>query len=94
MGLAEQLWAVVLVLGLLCGGLWVLRNRGLATFRFRNRIVDANRQLRVLDRVPLSASHSLHVVQFADRVLLIGIAPSGCTLLESSKSVTAIGVQS
>jgi len=102
MDLLEQLTMVLLVLGLLAGLLWVLRNRGLATFRRGGwKTSSAARRLQVIERLPLTASHSLHLVRVADRILLIGVAPSGCTLLDTGKpgdafasvSQPAMGIQ-
>jgi hypothetical protein len=39
----------------------------------------------VIDRLPLTQNHSLHLVRLADRTLLIGLSPNGCNLLESSQ---------
>jgi flagellar biogenesis protein FliO len=85
MDLAEQLSMVALVLLMLGGILWALRSRGLVSFRGSARARGLKQRLQVMERVPLTASHSLHLVRIADRVLLIGVAPSGCTLLDSSK---------
>ncbi len=41
------------------------------------------RRLEALDRLPLSAQHTLHLVRVGDRALLIGVHPGGCSLLES-----------
>ena len=86
MDLFEQLAMVLLVLALLAGVLWVLRNRGLASFRPGAWKNTSARRLQVIERLPLTPSHSLHLVRVADRVLLIGVAPSGCTLLDTPKS--------
>ena len=85
MDFVQQLAMVVLVLALLAGLLWTLRNRGLASFRLGARASGPTKRLQVIERLPLTASHSLHLVRMADRVLLIGVAPSGCTLLDASK---------
>ena len=85
MDLAEQLAMVLLVLALLAGLLWVLRNRGVVAFRRSGWKTSSPRRLQVIERLPLTPSHSLHLVRVADRVLLIGVAPSGCTLLDTGK---------
>ncbi|MBI4873292.1 MAG: flagellar biosynthetic protein FliO [Acidobacteria bacterium] len=77
----EQFLAVLAVLGLLGGCLWLLRKKGLANFHAGVR-PHGERRLQVLERLPLSASHSLHLVRFAGRVLLVGISPGGCQLLD------------
>jgi len=90
MNLIEQLSMVLLVLALLAGVLWTLRNRGFAAFRFAGRQPSSAKRLQVIERLPLTPQHSLHLVRLADRVLLIGVAPSGCTLLDSSKPGDAV----
>lgn len=86
MDLVQQLAMVVLVLALLAGLLWTVRGRRLASFRLGGRASGSAKRLQVIERLPLTASHSLHLVRMADRVLLIGVAPSGCTLLDASKA--------
>ncbi len=41
-----------------------------------------NPHMECLDRMSLSPNHSLHLVQVAGRVLVIGIHPAGCHLLD------------
>ena len=86
MEFVQQLAVVLLVLALLAGLLWTLRNRGMASLRFGSRPSASARRLQVIERLPLTPSHSLHLVRLADRVLLIAVAPSGCTLLDTSQS--------
>ena len=90
MDLVEQLAMVLLVLALLAGLLWVLRNRGLVAFRRSGWKATSTRRLQVIERLPLTPSHSLHLVRVADRILLIGVAPSGCTLLDTGKPGDAL----
>jgi len=79
----EQLTMVFFVLALLGGMLWVFRNKGMATFRVR-KSSGGGRQLEVVERLPLTPSHSVHLIRVGNRTLLIGVAPGGCTLLEKS----------
>jgi flagellar biosynthetic protein FliO len=76
---------VVLVLALLLGALWFLRRKGWAQFSGARRNARPGRPLEVIDRVTLTPHHSLHLVRMADRILLVGLSPTGCTLLESSE---------
>lgn len=84
MEILEQITMIFVVFALLGGLLWVMRNKGMATFRFSRKSFGGGRskQLEVVERLPLTASHSIHLVRFADRTLLIGVAPGGCTVLE------------
>lgn len=87
----QQLAIVLAVLGLLCGAIWVLRRKGWAGTRMlRSRQSDQPR-LEVIDRLPLTPHHSLHLVRLADRTLLIGLSPNGCNLLESGVIPTSAG---
>ena len=79
----QQLLAVALVMGLLFAALHLMRRRGLAQFPSALRLRKAPRRLELLEKLPLTAQHSLHVVRMDGRSLLIGVSPSGCTLLES-----------
>ena len=42
----------------------------------------ANRQMQSIERLTLTAQHSLHLVSFAGRTLLIAVSPAGCSLLD------------
>ncbi len=80
MELMQQAAAIVLVFGLLGLSIWALRRRGLIPAVRARR---ATRSLELIERLALSPRHTLHLVRVADRVLLIGVHPEGCTLLES-----------
>ena len=76
--------AVFLVLALLITTLWFLRRKGLARV---NLAMGARRgavkKVRVVERVPLTASHSLHLIRVEDRMILIGVSPGSCQALHS-----------
>ena len=92
----EQLLAVIVVLGLLCGSLWLLKRKGLARTGFRRSARPGQPRLEVIDRLALTPQHSLHLVRLADRTLLVGLSPQGCNLLESGPSVAmpSVGLES
>ena len=85
MELTQQFVIVLAVLGLLCGGLWVLKQKGWARTGLRRKREDGQPRLEIIDRLSLTPHHSLHLVRMADRTLLIGLSPSACNLLESSQ---------
>lgn len=85
MEILEQITMVFVVLALLGGSLWFLRGKGMASFKLPRRSSSMDRQLELIERLPLTTSHSIHLVRFAGRTLLIGVAPGGCTLLERSE---------
>ena len=81
----QQFLIVLFVLGLLCGALWVLKRKGWARTGLRRKREEGTPRLEVIDRLPLTQHHSLHLVRLADRTLLIGLSPNGCNLLESAQ---------
>jgi len=84
MEILEQITMVFVVFAILGGMLWVLRSKGMATFRMPRKSSGTRKQLELMERLPLTPNHSIHLVRFAGRSLLIGVAPGGCTLLERS----------
>jgi len=72
--------AGVIVLLLVC--LWWLKNKGIATPVWRGAKRPA-RRLESLERLPLTAQHTLHLVRWAGRELLIASSPSGCALVHA-----------
>jgi len=93
MEMFQQLVIVLAVLGLLCGALWALKRKGWARTGTRGMRADGQPRIEVLDRVPLTPNHSLHLVRLADRTLLIGLSPNGCNLLESSAATMVSGMR-
>jgi len=85
MEVVQQLVMVLIVLGLLCGALWALKHKGWARTGLRRQRDEGAPRLEVIDRLPLTQHHSLHLVRLADRTLLIGLSPHGCNLLESAQ---------
>jgi len=78
----QPLLAVMTVLGLLGATLWWLRRRGLATIA----ALPSRRQgiLHAVERMPLSATHTLHLVRIGERGILLACSPSGCQVVESA----------
>jgi flagellar biosynthetic protein FliO len=89
MEMFEQLSIVAIVLGVLCGGLWLLKQKGWAQTSIRRSRGDGRPRLEVIDRLSLTPHHSLHLVRLADRILLVGLSPNGCNLLEWPPGVSA-----
>jgi len=87
----QQMLAVLAVMGLMIGLLQWLRRRGLAHLRTGMMRRRSDRRLEVLERLPLTPQHSLHIVRMDGRSLLIGVSPSGCALLENVKAETSLG---
>jgi len=89
MEMFQQLLVIAVVLGTLCGGVWLLKKKGYAYSRVRRPSGAGHPRLEVLDRLALTQHHSLHLVRLADRTLLIGLSPNECKLLESGKDMAA-----
>jgi flagellar biogenesis protein FliO len=83
MELVRQVLALGLVFGLLGLAVWLLRRQGLVRIGGRTRAKKGLRRLEAVERLALSPHHALHLVRVGERVLLIGLHSSGCTLLES-----------
>jgi flagellar biosynthetic protein FliO len=80
----SQSIAAFLVLLLLIAFLWAMRRRGLASFNLAlTKNLAKQRAMQVVERLPLTAHHSLHLVRIEDRVILIGVSPSSCTQIEA-----------
>ncbi len=78
-----QIVAVFFVLLLLAATLWLLRRRGLVTVNTAIAKRSKGKLMQVVERMPLTANHSLHLVKIQDRVILIGVSPSGCHQIDS-----------
>lgn len=81
MEIVRQVLAVLVVFGALGGALWALRRRGAAGWSGMHRKKVG--RIEVIERVVLSPQHTLHLVRFGDRVLLVAAHAGGCTLLET-----------
>jgi flagellar biosynthetic protein FliO len=86
----QQILAILLVLALLAGTLFLLRRKGLAQFPAAlPKVPGRTRQIQVLDRVALTPQHSLHLVEVRDEVFLIGVSPGGCNRITGSGELRA-----
>ena len=67
--------------------LWLLlrwfQHRGVAGFP------KSVKHLEVIERVSLTAQHSLHLVRCDGKKLIVASSPGGCTLLEASDECDA-----
>ena len=85
MEILRQFLSVVFVLAMLAGVLWWLRRKSPVRpgWRFRLRRDRGGARLEVVERLPLTAQHTLHLVRVADRALLVAVHTSGCSLIDS-----------
>lgn len=80
----EQILAIFIVLGLLVISLWLLRRKGIASVKlgFGKRLSGTPR-IELVERIPLTTHHSLHLVRIEDQLVLIGVSPQSCTAVHS-----------
>jgi flagellar biogenesis protein FliO len=72
---------VVLALFVVLGSiLMLLRSKGLISMNLPSRR-SAPRRLKSVERLILTPHHSLHLVQYDDHTLVVGLSPAGCQLL-------------
>jgi flagellar biosynthetic protein FliO len=79
MPLGEQALMAILVIAALVLVLWLMQRKGTAQFVFSRS--GAQKNLQVIERLHLTPQHSVHLVRIGERTLLLGVSPSGCTLL-------------
>ncbi|MCC7176130.1 MAG: flagellar biosynthetic protein FliO [Bryobacterales bacterium] len=77
----RQLLTAGAVIGLLAAALAWLRKRGLARAGSHPGGAARRRRLEVLDRVALTAQHSLHLIRVDGQVILVGRSPGGLARL-------------
>lgn len=83
----EEIQQAVIVMGVLAAfgiALYVLRNRGVVTFGVKGMGGADSRKLQAIERLPLTAQHSLHLVKVSGRVMLIAVSPGGCSVLDGT----------
>ena len=78
--------AVLFVLGLLGGGLFFLRAKGLARFNGKGFGRQGAKQMQSIERLHLTPHHSLHLVSVRGRTLLVAVSPGGCTVVDHVSS--------
>jgi flagellar biogenesis protein FliO len=79
----QQVFGVLFVLALLGATLWWLRSRGMAQFGLKGPAAGGRqRSMKVVERLPLTPQHSLHLVEVAGRSVLIATSPGGCALID------------
>lgn len=80
----EQILAALFVLALLAGTLWLLRRKGVASLNLTlPKRFGGAKQMDLIERISLSAHHSLHLVRVRNRTILISVSPSGCNRIAS-----------
>src|SRR5260370_41239992 len=93
MGAVRQILAVVLVFALLGVLLWTVRRAG-GTFSLRRALsftrgAGRTRALQSIERLALTPQHSLHVVRWNGREMMVATHPHGCSVLNSCSVLNA-----
>ena len=83
----QQVLAVTAVLIGLVASLFVLRSKGIVRFAMQGKLASKARRLQAVERLSLTAQHSLHLVNVAGRELLIAVSPSGCSVLDDTAQI-------
>ena len=79
MSLIQQSAAITFVLLLLWIALWWLKRKGAVTGRLR--LHDAKREMELVQRLPLTPHHSLHLIRMKERSLLVAVHPGGLSVI-------------
>jgi flagellar biogenesis protein FliO len=77
----RQFLGVLLVLGILVTALYLLKQKGLIRFAGPRVLGGNERLVKVIERVPLTAQHTVHLVQIGERRVLISSSPGSCQLI-------------
>ena len=83
MDLSQQILAVVLVLGLLLAVAVLFERRGWIHLNWRAGS-RSSRAIELIDRLPLSPQHQLHLVRISGKTILIATHARGVELLDSA----------
>jgi flagellar biogenesis protein FliO len=51
----------------------------------------SRRKLELVERLPLSPQHSLHLVRLGETMLLVAASPGGCRLIERRPAAAGAG---
>jgi flagellar biogenesis protein FliO len=81
----EQAAIIGVVLGVLATALWILQRRGLVRLQGFGVGSRQVRELQLVERLQLTPQHSLCLVRMNNKTLLIGTAPTSCTLLSKGE---------
>lgn len=83
MDVLRQVCSVLLVFSLLGMALWALRRSGRVSFRglAGKRTQGHTRSMIAVERLSLTAQHTLHMVRIDGREVLVATHPQGCTMI-------------
>jgi flagellar biogenesis protein FliO len=78
MDIVRQSLAITIVFALLWAALWLLKRKGSLS---PGRTKGGPHPIELRGKLGLSAQHSLHLVRVGGRELLLGVHPSGFTVI-------------
>jgi flagellar biogenesis protein FliO len=81
----EEIQQATIAIGVLVAlgiTLYILRSKGMVRFNAKGPSDAKMRRLQSIERLPLTAQHSLHLVRVAGRLVLIAVSPGGCSVLD------------
>jgi flagellar biogenesis protein FliO len=84
----EQILAALFVIGLLFATVWLLRRKGLAGSNPFGKRLGRSNSMQVVERLHLTAQHSLHLVRLGEELILIGVSPASCGRITTAAQPT------
>ncbi len=79
----QPVGAILFVLALMAGALFLLKKKRLGGFRADLRVGGGTRRLQVLERVSLTPQHTLCLVRVGERLIMVTTAPGNCHVLDA-----------
>ena len=84
----QPIGAILLVLGLLAGALFVLKKNRVGGLASDLRLGSGGRRLQVIERVSLTPQHTLSLVRVGARMMMVATAPGNCQILDAPEGQT------
>lgn len=95
MDVLRQVLSVLLVFSLLGATLWMLRRGGRLSFNARKRVLGFTKgtvkSMVAVERLSLTAQHTLHIVRVNGQEFLVATHPQGCSLIQSADRARGAG---
>ncbi len=89
MDLIRESLGITVVFLLLWAALWMLKKKGIVGMRVIGNRSAETPCLRIVDKIRLTPQHSVHVVSVEGRRMVVGVHPTGFTLLEPAPATLA-----
>ena len=92
MEVVQQVLAILLVFGLLAVTVWTLRRGSIALPGAFRRARGNSRSLESVERISLTAQHSVHLLRVNGRELVVMTHPQGCSSVSHSHDPARISL--